>query len=155
MENFSLRIFLIKTASPTLINFQRAKLTRRSINQFWWCNWRLFWRKKCRGKVNKGILFLRDDGPAQRHLQPTRNWPTWASSVFITHPILRIYPRRTTTCSWTEKVIESSPFFFRSGGHCYRGDLVERTKFWIFLSTLETLESRDKKCIWLRTENVK
>ena len=33
------------------------------------------------------------------HLQPRRNWPTWASSVLITHPILRIWPRRTTICS--------------------------------------------------------
>ena len=33
------------------------------------------------------------------HLQPRRNWPTSASSVLITHPILRIWPRRTTTCS--------------------------------------------------------
>jgi len=32
-------------------------------------------------------------------LQPRRNWPTCASSVLITHPILRIWPRRTTTCS--------------------------------------------------------
>jgi len=33
------------------------------------------------------------------HLQPRRNWSTWASIVLITHPILRIWPRRTTTCS--------------------------------------------------------
>jgi hypothetical protein len=33
------------------------------------------------------------------HLQPRRNWPTWASNVFITHPILQIWPRWTTTCS--------------------------------------------------------
>jgi len=33
------------------------------------------------------------------HLQPRTNWPTWASSVLITHPILWIWPRRTTTCS--------------------------------------------------------
>jgi len=33
------------------------------------------------------------------HLQPGRNWPTWASSILITHPILRIWPRRSTTCS--------------------------------------------------------
>ena len=25
-----------------------------------------------------------------RHLQPRRNWPTWTSTVLITHPILRI-----------------------------------------------------------------
>ena len=33
------------------------------------------------------------------HLQPRRNWPTWASSVLIARPVLRIWPRRTTTCS--------------------------------------------------------
>ena len=33
------------------------------------------------------------------HLQPRRNWLTLASSVLITQPILRIWPRRTTTCS--------------------------------------------------------
>ena len=33
------------------------------------------------------------------HLQPRRNWPTWASNLLITHPILRIWPPRTTTCS--------------------------------------------------------
>jgi hypothetical protein len=33
------------------------------------------------------------------HLKPKRNWLTWASSVLITHPILRIWPLRTTTCS--------------------------------------------------------
>ena len=33
------------------------------------------------------------------HLQPKSNWPTWASSVLITHPIPRIWPHRTTTCS--------------------------------------------------------
>ena len=33
------------------------------------------------------------------YLQLRRNWPTWASSVLITHPILRIWPRRNTTCS--------------------------------------------------------
>ena len=32
-------------------------------------------------------------------LLPRRNWPTWASSVLITHPILRIWPHQTTTCS--------------------------------------------------------
>ena len=33
------------------------------------------------------------------HLQPRRNRCIWASSVLITHPILRIWPLRTTTCS--------------------------------------------------------
>jgi hypothetical protein len=33
------------------------------------------------------------------HLQSRRNRPTWASNVLITHPILRIWPLQTTTCS--------------------------------------------------------
>ena len=33
------------------------------------------------------------------HLQPRRIWPTWASNVLLTHPILRIWPGRITTCS--------------------------------------------------------
>jgi hypothetical protein len=33
------------------------------------------------------------------HLQPRRNWPTWVSNVLITHPLLQIWPRHTTTCS--------------------------------------------------------
>jgi len=34
-----------------------------------------------------------------RHLQPRRNWPTWASNALITHPILQSWPCQTTTCS--------------------------------------------------------
>ena len=37
------------------------------------------------------------------NLQPRRNWPTWASNVLITHPILRTWPRRTTTRSLERK----------------------------------------------------
>jgi hypothetical protein len=37
------------------------------------------------------------------HLQPRRNWPTWASNALITQPILRIWPRRTTTYSLDRK----------------------------------------------------
>ena len=33
------------------------------------------------------------------HLQPRIKWPAWAPTVLITHLILRIWPRRTTTCS--------------------------------------------------------
>ena len=33
------------------------------------------------------------------HMQPRSNWPTRASSVLSTHPVLLIWPRRTATCS--------------------------------------------------------
>ena len=57
-------------------------------------------KEKLCGKIIDGVLFLHDNAPAHRaHLQPRRNWPTWTSSVMITHPILWIWPRRTTTRS--------------------------------------------------------
>jgi hypothetical protein len=40
------------------------------------------------------------------NLQPRRNELTWASNVLITHPILRIWPRRATTCSMDWETIE-------------------------------------------------
>ena len=65
------------------------------------------------------------------HLQPRRNWPAWASNVLITHPIFpdlapsdyHLFP------GLKKKTVERSPFFFRRGGHCCRGDLVGRTTF--------------------------
>jgi hypothetical protein len=38
LEKFSSRFFGIKTASPSLIIFQRAKLSTRSISYLYWCN---------------------------------------------------------------------------------------------------------------------
>jgi hypothetical protein len=32
-------------------------------------------------------------------LHPRKTWLSWASNFLITHPILRIWPHRTTTCS--------------------------------------------------------
>jgi len=87
------------------------------------------WRESC-----SCTTMLRLTG----HLQARRNWPTWASSVLITHPILRIWPRRTTTCSldW-KKDWNLAIFFVRREGHCSRGDLVGRTTIWIIFEWLE------------------
>jgi hypothetical protein len=52
------------------------------------------------GKITKGVLFLHDNVPAHRALaSQKKNWPALASNVLVTHPIFRIWPRRTTTCS--------------------------------------------------------
>ena len=56
-----------------------------------------------------------------------------------------------------KNTIERSPFFVRRGGHCCRGDLVGRTDnllILFFLSGLQKLEQRAKKCIELRGEYV-
>jgi len=56
-------------------------------------------KEKRRGKFIKGIFFCTTMPRFTGHLQTRRNWSTWASNVLITHTILRIWPRRITTCS--------------------------------------------------------
>ena len=70
------------------------------------------------------------------HLQPRRNWPTWASNVLITHPFSGSVPVGLPPVPWTEKTNERSPFFVRRRGHWCRGDLVGRTNFQIFCEWL-------------------
>ena len=113
-----------------------------------------FWRKNAAGNSPRVSCSCTTRSRLTGHLQPRRNWPIWASNVLITHPILRIWPRRTITCSLDWKTIEKSPLFVRRGGHCCRGDQVGRTNFWFFLSGLQKLEQRAKKCIELRGEYV-
>ena len=56
-------------------------------------------KEKRRGNLPWGSCSCTTMSRLTGHLQPRRNWPTWASSVLITHPLLRIWPRRTTSCS--------------------------------------------------------
>ena len=88
--------FGIKTACSSFFIFQTAKLWTQSITHLCWCNWR-----SLRGSCSCTTM-PRFPG----RLQPRRNWPTLASNVLITHPMLRIWPCRTTT----DKTIERSPF---------------------------------------------
>jgi hypothetical protein len=87
------------------------------------------------------------------HLQPRKNWPTWASNVLITHPIVRIWPRRTSPVPWTEKTIEKSLFFVRH-------EVIATVETWLdgqcydFFSGLHKLEQRAKKCIEFHGEFV-
>ena len=89
----------MKTGSSSLIIFQRAKVSTRSITHLCWCNWRTFWKKNAAGSSSRGSCSCTTMPRLTGHLQPRRNWPTWASIFLITHSILRIWPRRTTTCS--------------------------------------------------------
>ena len=87
--------FLIKTASFSLIIFQRAKLSTRRLTHLSWSNW----RENAAGRSLRVSCSCTTMSRLTGHLQPRRNWPTWASNVLITHSILRIWPRRITTCS--------------------------------------------------------
>jgi len=111
------------------------------------------WRKNDgRGKVTKGVFFLHEDAPAHRALAGQKKL-TYLCTFLITHPILRIWPRRTTKCSLDYKSNWMFAICFWRGCHCCHGDLVGRTTFWIFLSSLLNLKQRAKKCTELRWED--
>jgi len=82
-----------------LIDYVPNGQTTRSTNHLCWCKWRTFLRKNATGRPPRGSCFCTTMPRLTGHLQPRRNWPTWASNVLITHPILRIWPCWTTTCS--------------------------------------------------------
>ena len=89
------------------------------------------------------------------HLQPRRNWPTWASNVLPTHPILRTWPRRTTTRSLDRKKQRKVRHFSSEA------EVNAAAESWLdgqlsdfFLSGLQKLEQRAKKWIELRGEYV-
>jgi len=62
LENFSPRFFGIKTASSSLIIFQRAKLSTWSNTHLCWYNWRPFSRKKPR-EFQRVVLVLARQSP--------------------------------------------------------------------------------------------
>jgi len=103
LKKSSLPFFGIKTESFSLIIFQRAKLSTRSITDLYWCKWRTLGWKNGAGSSPRGPCSCMTMPRLTGHLQPGRNWPTWASIALITHSNLRIWPRRTTNCSLTEK----------------------------------------------------
>jgi len=56
-------------------------------------------KEKGRGSSQRGSCSCTTMSRVTGHLQLKRTWPSWASNVLITHPNLRIWPHRTTTCS--------------------------------------------------------
>jgi len=112
-----------------------------------------FWRKNAHAAVRspRGSCSCTTMPRLTGHLQPKRNWPTWASSVLITHPILRIWPRGSTTCSLYWKNISKFAIFRPK-----RRSVLPRRPGWteniliFFLSGLRKLEQWAKKCIELR-----
>jgi len=105
-------------------------------------------KEKRRGKFTKGVLFFHAMPRLTGHLQPRISWPTLASNDLITHPILQIWPRRTTHVPWPEKRIKGLPFFVQ-----LETWLDGQISDFIF-SGLQKLEQRAKKCIELRGECV-
>ena len=113
-----------------------------------------YFKEKRRGKFTRQSCFCTTVPLLTGHLQSRRNWTTWASSFLITLPILRIWPRRTTTCSLDWKNNWKVAIFLPT-----RRSLLPRRPGWtdnilIFFSRLQKLEQRAKKRIELRGEYV-
>ena len=152
VEKFLPRFFGIKTATSSLIIFQRAKPSTQSITHLCWCNSRTFWRKNAAGQEgHQGGLVLAQQYPGSPGTcNPEETGlpglpVSWSPTLFSGSG-----PIGQPPVPWTEKTIERLPFFFWCGGHCCRGDLVGRTTFWIFLSGLQKSQQWAKKCIELR-----
>ena len=148
LGKFSPQFCGIKTASSSLIVFQRAKLSTWSINYLCWCNWRTFLRKNAVGRSPRVSCSCTTMPQLTGHLQPTRNWPICASNVLITHPILQIWPCQTTTYSLNWKNNWKFAIF-----HLMQRPLLPQRPGWtdyllnFFLSALQKLEQWAKKCI--------
>jgi len=106
-KNSECKFFEIKTAFSSFIIFQRAKLSTRNITHLCWCKWRKIWRKNASAYSPRKSCSCTTMPRLTGHLQPRRNWPDWAPRILITHLILRIWNRRTSTYSldWKKQLI--------------------------------------------------
>ena len=73
---------------------------------------------------------MHDNAPAHRALAIQKKL-AYVGFHYLDHPPYSpdMTPVGLPPVHWTEKTIESSPFFVRRGGHCCRRDLVGRTTF--------------------------
>ena len=154
LENFSPRFFGIKTASSSLIIFQRSKLSRRSITHLWWYNWRTFWRKTPREDHQGGLVLARQCPGSPGTCNPEETGlpglpVSWSPTLFFGSGSVGLPP-----VPWTEKNNWKLTIFRPT-----RRSLLSRRPGWtdnllnFFLSGLQDLE-HPKKCIALRGEYV-
>ena len=94
LENFSSRFFLDQDGILH-IDYLPKGLT---INAEYYSTLLVQLKDILKVKLSRNVT-KHDKAPAHQALQSKRNWPSWAVNVLITHPILRIWPRRTTTYS--------------------------------------------------------
>ena len=94
-------------------------------------------KEKRRGKITKEVLFLNDNAPV------------------ITHPILLIWPRRTTACSmdW-KKQLKGRHFSSDAEAIAAAETWLDGQPTEFFLIGLQNLEQGAKECIELRGECV-
>jgi len=128
-EKFSPRFFGIKTASSSLIIFQRAKLSMRVLLMSGGAIEGHFEGKTPREVHQGGLVLARQCPGSPGTFNPEETGlpglPMSLSSTLFSGS----GPVRLPPFPWTEKTIERSPFFVRRGGHYCRGDLAGQTTF--------------------------
>jgi len=152
---FSLRFFGIKTALSSLIIFQRVKLSTRSISHLCWFNWRSFWRRNAAGREGQqgGFILARQCPGSPGTCNPEETGlpglpMSWSPTLFFGSG-----PVRLPFVTWTAKQFKD---------HHFSSDAdVAAAEIWLdeqnsefYLSGLQKLEQRAKKCIELRGEYV-
>ena len=153
LEKFSPRFFGIKTASSSLIIFQRTKISMRSITHLCLCNWRTFEGKTPR-EDHQGCLVLARQCPAHRTLA-TQKKLAYLGFQCLNHPPYspelapsEYYLLPGLKNNWKFAILRPT-----------RRSLLARRPVWIdkfliFLSGLRKLEQGARKCIELRWDYV-
>ena len=83
LEKFSPPFFGIQTASSHWLS---PRLSKRSITHLCLCNWRTFEGNTSREGLQGGSCSCTTVPRLTRHLQPRRNWHTWAGFQCLDHP---------------------------------------------------------------------
>jgi len=147
LEKFSPRFFGIKMASSTLIIFQRAKLSTRSITHLCWCNWRTFGRKNAAGRSPGGLVLARQCPGSPCTCDPEETGllglPTsWSPTLFW-----RSGPVGLPPVPWNEKSIEWSPFFLRRRGHFVAETYFDGQLYEFFFAWLAKVKSNGLRSV--------
>jgi len=156
LENFSLRFFGIKTAS-SLIIFQKAKLSTRSITHLCWCIWRTFRKKNAAGRSPRWSCSCTTMPRLTGHLQPRKT--AYLGFQFLDHTPYSpdLTPSDYHLFPGLDKQLKVRHFSSDA-------EVIADAETWLdgqqseflfyFLSCLQKLEQRAKKCIELREEDV-
>jgi histone-lysine N-methyltransferase SETMAR len=141
---------MLEVAQEHILFNELCRFLPHTARPIWYTSAYTHLKDKRRGKVIKGVLFLHDNAPAHRSLA-TQKKLAYLDFQCLDHPPYSPDLAPSDYHLFPERL----PFFARHGGHSCRGDLVGRTtnKFF-FLSGLQELEQRAKKCIELRGERV-
>ena len=144
-------IFWDQDSIPLIYYLSKGRTINAGTTHLCWCKWSIIWRKNAAAYSPRRSCSCTTIPRLTGYLQSRRNWPTWASSILITHLILRIWTHRTITCSldWKKQL---NVFNFSS-----EVKVIAAAETWLdgqysefLLSRLQKLEQRTKKCVELR-----